>query len=355
MRKKNFAPKLYPLNNSIYKEWFIKYCDEYGKEWKVRGKMNTFTTKRERLKEAKRLIDEINNVPKAPPKRNDIPALLDNLLEYKKPFLAKKSYQSYFSIICLFSTWYRSTTKLNKEVKPSEYIRELHVKGLHKNTIRNKLIVLKLLCAELVQEKKIKENPFEGMKLKRVKASSKLPFNDTQITQLKQHIKNRDKQLWFAIELMYYLYLRPNEVRQLKINDILFEERKLCLTGTIAKDKDTIYKSIPAPLVAELETIKDYPKDYYLLSKEGNPGTKILSMNKLCSSHREILRELNYNTRYTLYSWVHTGIKKAALSGIPIKQLQLQKGHSDLNMFNEYLKDLGIDDCKELKNNFPIL
>jgi len=46
-------------------------------------------------------------------------------------------------------------------------------------------------------------------------------------------------------------------------------------------------------------------------------------------------------------------LKKAAMSGIPIKQLQLQKGHSDLKMFDEYLKDLGVNDCQLLVNNFP--
>ena len=57
--------------------------------------------------------------------------------------------------------------------------------------------------------------------------------------------------------------------------------------------------------------------------------------------------------RFTLYSWVHTGIKMAALKGIPLVQLQKQKGHSDLAMFEEYLKDLNINDCIEMVANFP--
>lgn len=69
----------------------------------------------------------------------------------------------------------------------------------------------------------------------------------------------------------------------------------------------------------------------------------------------KVLRGLLYDSRYSLYSWVHTGIKKAAMSGIPIKQLQLQKGSSDLKMFDEYLKDLGVNDCQLLANNFPSL
>jgi len=80
-----------------------------------------------------------------------------------------------------------------------------------------------------------------------------------------------------------------------------------------------------------------------------------LSQNHLASKHLAFRKAANLSGRYAFYSWCHTGIKMAAMAGIPIKQLQLQKGHSDLKMFDEYLKNIGVEECWQLTNNFPVL
>ncbi|MCC6635220.1 MAG: site-specific integrase [Chitinophagaceae bacterium] len=357
MIKKIFAPKVYPLNEDLNRAWFVKYYDKTGRPCKKYGKLSVFNTVAEKRKEAARIIKKLLEPDWQPtlPKYNDFASALADRLEYKRPAIEPKSYQSYFSILKLFTAWYRKERINNKHINPAEYVRHLQINGYHKNTIRNKILVLKGLTNEIIEDGLLNKNPFEKIKLKKVKAKSKLPFSREQVYLIKQYLLNYDKQLWEACEFLYYLYLRPNEVRSLKVEDIIYTEWRVFLSGNIAKDDDNIYKAVPIPLRNKLLQYQKYPTQFYLFSYGGLPGLKMLSRDNLSKRFAAVLKALNISNRYSFYSWVHTGIKDAAMSGIPLKQLQLQKGHHDLNMFNEYMKDLGVDDCLQLINNFPSL
>ena len=356
MRKKILSPTIYPLNHDIRKQWFIKWYDKNGKPCRKVGKMNNFYTLAKRLKEAEKLIAEILEPGCTDEKRkDDLIGNLSDLLDYKKPMLEESSYASFLSIVKLFAAWYRKARATDKTVIPKDYIRHMHSIGLHKNTIRNRTVVLRFLCKELIENRKQTNNPFENIKLKKVKAQSKLPFYPNQIAELLPIIEAEDKQLKEAVNFCYYLFFRPKELRHLKIKHILFEAMKVIASDDIVKDDDNYLKTIPLPMQHLILKYKGLPTEYYIFSANGVPGEKILSRDNLSKRMTKILRKLNYSNRYTLYSWVHTGIKQAAMSGIPVKQLQLQKGHHDLQMFDEYLKDLGVNDCVQLANNFPAL
>ncbi|MCX6208358.1 MAG: site-specific integrase [Bacteroidetes bacterium] len=354
MNKKNFVPKLYPLNHDTRKVWFVQWQDNRGVKRKTYGNLNKLPTKKARLKEAENIIFKLSQSELvAPVKSYNLYQLLSKLVHSKIDVLEHKSYLSYDSIVNGFGYWYKTIKKNDNPI--TDYFNYLAAKGLHKNTIRGKCCVLKSLTAELIRNKTIKENPFEGVLFKRVKATSKLPFNTIQTQLLKDYMSIYNTQLLLACEFMYYLYLRPNELRQLKIKDILFDDWKVVLSGTIAKDDDTIYKKIPLPFRDKINTLRNCNMDHFIFSHNNKPGAKMLSVNNLSNQHKIMLKKLNISNRYSFYSWVHTGIKNAALSNIPIKELQLQKGHHDLNMFNQYLKDLGVDDCVALVNNFPAM
>jgi len=351
MRKKICVPTLYPLNRDLAKTWFVKYYSPAGKPVKLYGKLAWYHTVKEKEAEGARIIAEILTPGTiAEKRRTDLTALLGEMLEYKRPALELKSYQSYFSILKGFTLWYRAATKKGA-VPPGEYARHMQLQGFHKNTVRNRITVLRGLAIE----KKITPNPFDGIKVKKTKGTSKLPFTAAQIDLIKKEISTGDAQLWLAIQFMYYLFLRPKELRLLKIGDILFSDNKLILPGTVAKDDDTILKAVPMPLRPALAALSCYPAHYFIFSKQGMPGAAALGVNYLSNRATLYLRKLNFSHRYTFYSFCHTGIKNAALCGIPIKQLQLQKGHADLKMFDEYLKDLGINDCTQLVTDFPAL
>ncbi len=356
MRKKIFVPTLYPKDRDMSKAWFVKYHDKAGRLQKKYGRLAHITTLKERLKEADRLIAEIlepdNNTAT---QRENVVSHLSQLLEQKRSGLALKSYQTYFYYLKKFSTWYNIAYKKNKKIELSTYINYLQDEGLHQNMVRKKAKVLGSWFNTLVKRGLYAENPFADITIKKIKAKSKLPFHDNQLKELLPIIAKKDTQLRAAIDFLYYLYFRPAEIRLLQVEHILFDEMKFIATNEVTKDNDNYLKAIPVQMREHIYKYKGLPPKYYLFGVDGVPGLKPLGKNSLTRRMTDILREHNYSLRFTLYSFVHTGIKKAALSGIPIKQLQLQKGHHDLNMFNQYLKDLGVEDCVQLIENFPTL
>lgn len=356
MDKKNFLPKLYPISRDITKTWFVQYFDSAGRPQKVYGNLNKLTTTADRMREARKLIKQVTDPKRVETRqRTDLIGNLDAALEYKRPALAKKSYQCYFSHLKKFVEWYRPARMKRPDISPAEYIRFMYEQDYHNNYIIKAKIFLGCLFKDLVKQLRYPDNPFEGIKVKKVKSQSLLPFHPKQSAAIKELVMQQDPQLWDAILFQYYLFFRPAEIRQLKIENILFEEMRVEAGVRITKDDDVLRKAIPVAMQGIMKKFEGYPAHWYIFSKHGQPGEHMLAMNNLTKRHRKILDQLNLSHRYGFYSWVHTGIRESAMSGIPHKQLQLQKGHSDLKVFDEYLKSLGVEDCVQLINNFPVI
>ncbi len=91
-------------------------------------------------------------------------------------------------------------------------------------------------------------NPFEEVKIKKIKGKSKLPFHDEQIKEILKVVEAEDSQLRYAIDFLYYLYFRPTEIRLLKIEHIMFYDMQIMATNEILKDNDNYLKTIPTQL-----------------------------------------------------------------------------------------------------------
>ena len=347
-------PVIYPKDFDIKKTWFVKYRSETGKLAKRYGKINSHITVKDRLNEARALIKAIKAGGSKPTPQKTLIRCLSSVIEAKKGTLRLKSYQTYISILANFAVWYRTTNDKNI-VDAGAYVSWLRDNKKHTNYIRKCVNLMRSLFEVLLRSKRVKSNPFFEIRIKKIKAQSKLPFHLSHIEPIKKLCLERNPQIWDVVEFLYYLYFRPSEVRKLKIEHILFEDMRVIASDDVLKDKDNYLKVIPKPMEQHILKYKGCNPNFYIFGKGGKPSLQQLGVNELCRNMTKILRELNFSRRYSLYSWVHTGIKQAALSNIPIKQLQLQKGHSDLNMFNEYLKDLGVEDCTRLINEFPAL
>ena len=355
--KKILSAKLYPLTRTREARWFIKVRFESGHTQKVAGRMNSLKTVEEKVAEAKRIMRNLHKVSRTV-RRQELRLIenLSELLERRRPALELKSYQTYFSLLKLFAAWYRPAHKKNRKLKPEAFIQHLYTAGYKPNYITKFGVVFKNFFNTLVKEKLYPCNPFSEFKRRKVKGESKLPFSKAQAAALGKLIREKDKQLWFACEFSYYMFTRPKETRLIKIGDILIDDGKVSIRGDIAKNDTTALITIPAPFAAELRKwITGHPSHHYLFGRDGKPGEKKLAINNLSARHLAVIRPLNWGKRYTFYSWVHTGIKMAAMAGVPLKQLQLQKRHKSLDMFNEYMKDLGVEDCTQLQQLFPAL
>lgn len=82
----------------------------------------------------------------------------------------------------------------------------------------------------------ILNNPFKNLsKQKEADSRKNIAYNESQVAKIKKIIVENDEQLWLFIQFIYYCFLRPNEVRQLKYNYLKLDEERFLSLSLLVK------------------------------------------------------------------------------------------------------------------------
>lgn len=191
----------------------------------------------------------------------------------------------------------------------------------------------------------------------RVKAHSE-PYRIYQCNhrlQLKKYLSVHDPQLWLFCQFQYYCFIRPGELRQLRVGDILWDTMEIRIPGTVAKNRQSQNAVIPdcfAPIV-EQHFLEADP-DVYLFASKSNPREPV-GVNAMGARHRKALTALKFPDGFVLYSWKHTGAVMAIRAGVGVKELMLLMRHSSLQETDRYLARLGIKDIPNFRHRMPAI
>lgn len=191
-----------------------------------------------------------------------------------------------------------------------------------------------------------------GIEPLNAKSSPAKYFQRHQIERLKKNLLEQDPELWLFCQFIYFCFIRPGELRQLKVGDILFDEWKICLPSHVSKNKTQQYVTIPVAFRPSLERLKERSPQEYLFPSNMDV-TKPQGANAMLSRFRKILNEMGFGQEYKLYSWKHTGAVACVRAGVGVKQLQIQLRHHSLEEVDRYLRQLGVWDLEGLEEKFP--
>ena len=350
---------LYSNNGCTKKRWyFLYYVNQAGVlfPYKLYGGINRYSNADERFFAAKRLLNTLDFAStEIEFNTEDLQNIFDCALEKRKPYLRKKTIATYQSKINDFLDFCRRN-RINKLRKIdnkiiAKYLQEL----LQKNntTVNSYIITFKRLFKDFVKENKIRYNPFAELKKLPEARKGKMFFNNYQIEILKSEISKQNKLLWFACKLQYYCFIRPNEMRFLKLEHINLVDGTIKIDASFSKNKKTQVVVIPNSFLIDFIelNINNNSECNYLLTLNNQQ----LNRDYLSKEHKKILTKLGFSNRYSFYSWKHTGAYMAVKNGIKLKDLQLQLRHHSLDQVNEYLREMGVLDCDDLKNKYPTL
>jgi integrase len=371
--KKFFVPALYDAFGNIDAEWFVYYykpnfpTDKKGVRIRIYGGINYAKTESERKKIADRINKEVIELgkkftfPENPTKtitkklislgHSELTQSIDELtLTLKKTTL--RSYKVHLRawVDFLGDKNVLSATKADARI----FINNLIKKGLSSKTIKSYHMNLKNLYNKYAYINDLEDfkNPFNGIPYMKVQSTSKMYFNQTQIENIKNYLKKHNPELWLACQLQYYCFTRPNELRQLKVQNFNLDMGFIEVPGNISKNGKTQKVSIPYALVDELKFVEKLNYNEFIFKSRNG---KCIGRNTFSKQHRYVLRRLKIQGNYSFYSWKHTGVVKAVKAGIHIKDLQLQLRHHSLDMVNEYLKNLGVMDMERIRDLFPAI
>jgi integrase len=223
MEKKIFV---YPKNQDLAKRWFIRF-NENGKRKTIW--VESFNSLESRLEAAQSIVaalrDGTYHAHSVPNPKTDIGARLWARLEEKRPSLRRKSWHTFSSAVKFYLTYLESHSHTNEVGQL--YLNSLHDAGRSASTINKARTVLKSLYATLVKRKECRFNPFEDTLKAKGGSTGASYFKKTQIVQLKKAILADMPFLWNPIGWIYYCFIRPGELRQMKVGDVDFDEWKV--------------------------------------------------------------------------------------------------------------------------------
>lgn len=187
----------------------------------------------------------------------------------------------------------KDVTDLTTEIiKP--FFEEMTSSG-RSNTTRNHFLgTLQTIFSHLEESNIIQSNPFSALKKLKMDKRRSLDFKKTQQQVLKEEIPARDPQLWLFVQFMYYCFIRPKELRLLKIGDIDIWEEKILIKGEISKNRKSEFVVIPPPLVRAIKSanLLSFPEYHFVFGPKGVPALSHVSVNHFTRHHLGILREL---------------------------------------------------------------
>lgn len=364
MQKKAMKPELYPLDHSMEKTWYIQYPNPTGgRPLKKYGQLNNIPVYQDRLKEANKMIDEINiQISHLISPNDDIPRLLDQVVQSRCVGQKKKTVYGYYSKLRVFVQWYRMhSDRRIHDLTGINFLTWLSKQpGVNSNTtINGYRRHLKSFFEDLHSSGIIPKNPFSITRKLRESQCTNTWFREKDQQALKKIISERDPQLWLVCMVQFYCFIRPGtEMRSLKVSDVIRdgEKWKFRVEGTDAKVGHYRFVPIPAQLKQYLEPYLNsiYPGNYFLFGRDRRPSSLPLGQNTLYNRHVYYLDQLGFPEGYTLYSWKNTGAVMMYRSGIKFKYISMLMGHSNIQTTDTYFKTLGIDDIMmDIENQYP--
>lgn len=227
------------------------------------------------------------------------------------------------------------------------------------NTVRKYRHILQNLFETLIDSGKIKENPVRKIRqCNRINDQAPRPIMDMDLADFRTAIKKDDPQLWLALCFEYYCFLRPGkEVRLMKIANIDFARGTIFTESWRCKTKTEKTVTIPFVFLKELRDdwhLHTYPRNFYVFSKGGKPGTVPLYANDLRYRFNKFRTKLNMPQEYKLYSMKHTGNSRADDSReITTRDRQYQNGHNSLLTTERYSRYKFGSVNRAIQEHFP--
>lgn len=234
------------------------------------------------------------------------------------------------------------------------------------NSRRNNL---RAIFSELVARHYLPANFVKEIKPRPKTDPVRRPLTDQEAAVIVAHIR-KDRALWLAYLLLGWLAIRPGEIRDLKVGQLDLRRGVVTFPGSQSKNRRNSVVTIPADLISEFEAfeLEKYPPAYYLFggakgrhNSEFLPGPVQIGVNSLSTKFRTLIRRLKKAgalqdiTGLQFYSLKDTLAVYLLDNGVPIESAMMHFRHRSLEMFQRYVKRLGVVDpnLRALEVKFP--
>ena len=211
------------------------------------------------------------------------------------------------------------------------------------NTIRtrnNYLNWLKSFATWMMQKSFIEDDPTKGIAQMKNRSGKKnrdvIP--DGVLKGIHDYLETHNRHYLLACYLLHYLFVRPREIANVKIEDFSLHNKTLLLHGDVAKNWQDAVVTLPKhviELMLDLDVFQS-PGSYYLFSDDFKPGKDFRSEKCFRDYWLKIRKDLKFSDRYKFYSLKDTGITNMLRANTDVLSVRDQARHSSILITDMY-------------------
>ncbi|TSA29332.1 MAG: site-specific integrase [Bacteroidetes bacterium] len=365
--------KLFDANGDIDQRWFVFYYfrnPDTGKFERFREWIPLSIKSRSgRRDKAHQLISRINmklrqgfNPYAHKEKRfTNIIDAMNFVLEVKRSFCRDRTYHTYKYLVKYFIEWLKTNQMSSYTIEDFSYYHAQDFldnakrdKGITNRTYNYMAMHMKTFFNLLVKREWILANPFQRIEKLPEEEAEIAAFSKEELSIMQKFLPEYDYNLYVVACLIFYCFLRPQEIMRLRVSHIHLSAGTIILPGHVSKNKKQDVVQIPNGFKKVLARFDmNYPPDYLLFTRKLQRGTKPAAPTRIAEYWRAFAN--TYGIPKKIYSLKHTGVGMAVDSGINLRDLQLQLRHSSLDMTQRYLDRFRRRPSDKLINGFPEL
>ena len=191
----------------------------------------------------------------------------------------------------------------------------------------------------LVERKYISRNPVEDVHMLREKEKKREPLTGTALARMREYLYNNNRHFLLACMMEYYTFIRPDEMRHLRIGNVSISRKEVTVPAEVSKNRKerTVGLNQKIILLMVELNIFDAPSQYYIFGEGLKPGPEMTYLNHFRLEWRKMRTALRWPDSYQFYSLKDSGIRDLAnAKGVVVARDQA--GHYDISVTNRYLK-----------------
>lgn len=183
------------------------------------------------------------------------------------------------------------------------------------------------------------QNPVTDIKQLREEEKKREPLTKSALSAMRDYLSSQNPHFLLACYIEYYVNIRPDEMRHLKIGYINIKDCIVSLPGKFAKNRKRQEVTVPKKvlkLMIDLGIFKA-PSQYYIFGPELRPSTEQIAVNRFRQEWAKMRKALGWPDSYQFYSLKDTGISEN-IDKYGLLTARDQARHADAVTTNRYAK-----------------
>ena len=183
------------------------------------------------------------------------------------------------------------------------------------------------------------DNPVADIRMMREEEKKREPLSKEALKAMREYLMDHNRRFLLACYIEYYMNIRPDEMRYLKIGYIDIQNCIVALPGKFAKNRKRQEVTVPKKVLKLMIDLGvfNYPSQYYLFGPDLTPSTQQIAVNRFRQEWARLRKALNWPDTYQFYSLKDSGISDN-IDRYGLLTARDQARHTDAATTNRYAK-----------------